>query len=195
MVAQKKQKDDRQCLTMNKKYKNLLLNTVVFSIGTIGSKLILFFLVPFYTNVLSVTDYGISELIFSISQLLIPLFSLAIYDGLLRFGLSKAYDKKEVFQISNFVLLTGSLLLVCLTPLFEFYEAAAEWKWYICSYGIVSFFSTNNLTYLKVNEKNKAYSILCVVQALLLALFNILFLLVLKMGISGYILSSICSTG
>lgn len=180
---------------MNKKYKHLFLNTIVFSIGTIGSKLILFFLVPFYTNVLSVTDYGISELVFSISQLLIPLFSLAIYDALLRFGLSKAYDKKEVFQITNFVLVTGSLLLICLTPLFGFYKAIADWKWYVCIYGIVSFFSTNNLTYLKVYEKNKSYSILCIVQALLLALFNILFLLILKMGISGYLLSSICSTG
>ena len=48
---------------MNKKSKKLLANTVLFFIGSIGSKLIQFFLVPLYTYTLSTSEFGVTDLV------------------------------------------------------------------------------------------------------------------------------------
>ena len=50
---------------MNIKYKNLAKDTLIFAVGGIGTKMILFFLVPLYTNYLSTDEYGIADLIFA----------------------------------------------------------------------------------------------------------------------------------
>ena len=40
------------------KYKNLLKDSFVFLLGSMGTKLIQFLLVPIYTNALSKAEYG-----------------------------------------------------------------------------------------------------------------------------------------
>ena len=60
------------------KYKNLLKDLIIFAIGSLGSKLILFLLVPLYTNFLSTEEYGTTELIYTFEQLLVPFASMVI---------------------------------------------------------------------------------------------------------------------
>ena len=79
---------------MSNKYTKLLKDTVVFAIGGIGSKVILFLLVPLYTNYLSTQEYGTADLIFTVSQFIIPFVSLVVFDATVRFALSKN-EKKE----------------------------------------------------------------------------------------------------
>ena len=85
---------NRDNYTTNK-YKRLISDTVIFAIGNLGSKIILFFMVPLYTNYLSAEEYGTSDLVFTIAQLLMPFVSLVIFDAVLRFGLSK--NAKNLF--------------------------------------------------------------------------------------------------
>ena len=40
----------------------LMKNTIIFTLGNFGSKLISFFLIPLYTNVLTTTEYGVVDL-------------------------------------------------------------------------------------------------------------------------------------
>ena len=56
---------------MNKN-KYLLKNSAIFAIGNIGTKLINFFLVPYYTYVLSSEQYGTVDLLFTVCSLIIP---------------------------------------------------------------------------------------------------------------------------
>ena len=44
----------------NNKYKTLVSNTMLISLGTFGSKLLVFFMVRFYTSYLTPADYGLS---------------------------------------------------------------------------------------------------------------------------------------
>ena len=45
----------------------LLKNTLIFTLGNIGSRMISFFLIPLYTNVLTTSQYGTVDLITTIS--------------------------------------------------------------------------------------------------------------------------------
>lgn len=64
---------------MNNKYNKLVKDTLIFALGSIGSKFILFFLVPLYTNCLTTEQYGIADLVFTIAQIFIPIISLVIF--------------------------------------------------------------------------------------------------------------------
>ena len=54
-----------------KRNKYLLKNTVIFSIGNFGTKIISFFLVPLYTNILTTREYGTVDLIYTIGMVLL----------------------------------------------------------------------------------------------------------------------------
>ena len=45
-------------MSKQSKYKNLSMNTLLFTISSFGAKIISFLLVPIYTSVLSTKDYG-----------------------------------------------------------------------------------------------------------------------------------------
>ena len=70
----------------NNKYKTLVSNTMLISLGTFGSKLLVFFMVRFYTSYLTPADYGPADLITQTANLLFPLISLGITDGVFRFA-------------------------------------------------------------------------------------------------------------
>lgn len=178
---------------MNSKYKNLLKDTFVFAIGKFGSRIILFVLVPLYTNYLSRSEYGIADLIFTISQLLIPLFSVVIFNGVMRFGLAKD-EKKENVLLNAFVVLIGTIIIsVLVTPIYSLYSSIAPWRWYLTGIIISASIMDVEMNYLKVCDKNLAYSIISIIQAAVLAGSNIIFLIVFSMGVRGYLLATIIS--
>ena len=173
------------------KYKELLSNTLIFALGSFGSRLISFFLVPLYTNILSKEQYGVADLITTVSNLAVPLFSVVIQDAILRFVLSGKHKSSIVFKNSFLVLLIGSLLSIPLIPLLNLYAPLAEWKWYIYIILITNMFSNIIYAYTRSLEKNKIYAVAGIINSFFLAIANIIFLLFLKLDIEGYLLANI----
>lgn len=178
---------------MNKKFKELVGNTLIFALGSLGSKLIVFLLVPLYTNIMTPSEYGTAELVFTIAQLLFPFVSVVIFESVLRYGLKKEVRKEDVLLCAFIVIAFGSVLTIIFTPVFRFYAAISEWKWYICAYVVAYMVTSVELVYLKVRDKNKLFAFFSILQTLVLALANILFLAVYKKGVGGYLLSNILS--
>lgn len=178
---------------MQKRYKSLLSDTIIFGIGTLGSKILLFLLVPLYTTYLNTEEYGTADLVITIGQMLLPLVSLTIYDAILPFGLDKTINKENVFKGSLYVFLVGIAVLLALLPLSYFFKAIYPWKWYVYAFVVVSFANILLLNYLKVCDKNKLYATIAILNAALLVIFNLLFLKYLRLGVEGYLLSSILS--
>ena len=48
----------------------LLSNTIAFGVGTLGAKVIMFFLLPVYTTYMTTAELGVAELIVSTVSLL-----------------------------------------------------------------------------------------------------------------------------
>ena len=178
---------------MQKKYRNLLKDTVIFGLGNIGSKIITFFLVPFYTFYLTPEEYGISDLVFTISQLAIPFFSLVIFDAVIRFALYRKERPQDTLLVGLVIWFLGSILSFVLTPLIGLYQPIASWKWYVSAYVSINILVSIELNYLKAVNKNLIYSIICILQTLTLALLNIFLVAKKQMGIRGYLISYIGS--
>ena len=180
---------------MDKKVKHLIIDIIIFGVGTIGSKLILFLLVPLYTMTLTESEYGIADLVYTLGQFIAPVISLAIYNALLRFGMGKNEKREDVLLNAMLVWIIGSVGTLAFVPILNLYEAISPWKWYLYGYIVVFFANSNVAAYLKAKDKNKIYALLSIAQALILVVCSFLFLSHFKWGIGGYLLTLILSNG
>lgn len=178
---------------MKSNYKKLGKNTLIFALGSFSQKTMAFFLVPFYTYVLSTSDYGISDLIITISSMIWPLFTLLIDDAVLRFSLDKKEKKEQIISIGFYINLLGFLIMLCLSPLVLLVNALKEYYLlfvlYYFTYSVNSFFSYA----LRGLEKTKLFSMTGIISSFIAISCNLLFLLVFKWGVCGYLLSFILS--
>lgn len=174
---------------MKNKSKRLINNTIIFFIGSLGSKFIQFFLVPLYTYVLTTEQYGVTEIVLTASNVLMPVFSLSIADGLLRFGLDKNWKKEDVLKTSLVIVFIGTICSILFIPVFASYDGLKHWMSYfllILNFRIYrDVFAIN----LKINDKNLYFAIDSIIYTFALCGFSVLFLTILKMGIKGYFLS------
>ena len=92
---------------MREKNKSLLKNIGLFTLGSFGSKILSFLLVPLYTAVLSTAEYGTVDLITSTASLLTPILLLSIFDATLRFGMDNNYKKEDVLSTSIRIAVIG----------------------------------------------------------------------------------------
>ncbi len=174
---------------MNSKNKKLVTNTLFFFIGNIGSKFIQFVLVPLYTYTLTTSEYGITEIVLTAINFLLPIFSLSIADGFLRFGLSKEYNKDEITTTCLKITMVGSLISILCTPLIKINAT-------LCRYSMFFLIILNLRMYrdllsirLKILDKNKIYAIDSILYTFALCLSNVILLVALKKGINGYFIS------
>ena len=105
------------------RYKELGKNTAIFAIASFSTKLISFFLVPVYTNVLTASQFGVIEIVLNLLNLLVPVFSLSISEAVLRFGLEKNANNKDILKSTFLVLLIASAIELALTPVFGLYSS------------------------------------------------------------------------
>lgn len=171
------------------KYKTLLSNTLLISMGTFGSKILVFLMVRFYTDYLTPSDYSTADLIAQTANLLFPIISMGIADGVFRFVLDKESDKKSVFTIGLLCVGAGSLLFAIIIPLLGFMDDFDGYVWLIVVYTLASCLHSLCVYYLRAVGKTALFAVQGIINTMLVILLNILFLAVFNMGITGYVLS------
>lgn len=175
--------------------KKLLNNILIFAAGNMGSKLIQFVLIPFYTGILNPSEYGTVDMLQTISMLLIPIFSLTISESVFRYGMDNETDKKSVFTSGLFVTICGGVLLSVLTILVQGFLQNFFGKliyiWLMISYSICNMLRTVTSQFLRAIGKVKIFTVDNVVQTASIVGMNLVLLLEFDMGIEGYMLGYI----
>lgn len=167
---------------------SLIKNTIVFAIGSIGSKLLQFLLLPLYTRVLSDAQYGTVDVLQSIATVLIPLLSLTIYDGVFRYAMDKATDKRDAFSVGMHICLLSTLIAVLGGGACLFTGAPAGYVWAVVWYTVANIFYTTVSQFVRAIGHVRLYALSNILQTLLIVMFNIVFLVQLQLGIEGYML-------
>ena len=171
------------------KYKKLLSNTLIISIGTFASKLLVYFLMPLYTAILSKEQYGTADLITNAANLLIPFCCIGITHGVFRFAADEEENNKVVFSSGATVLLLSSTVFLLLSPFISFIPYFESYAWLIAFYVISSNFHTLAKEYIRAKGYMKLYAVQSILGTALTIAFNILFLIPMKLGVTGYVLS------
>ena len=175
------------------KIKELFGNIMVFTISNIGTKLVLFFMIPLYTNYLTTSQYGSAELIVTSTNLLIPLFSLAINESVYRFSMEKVVNKKEILKCFYFVYLISILLTIVTTSVLSFIPSFSEYRLYFALITLTTILNDGYALYIKGNDKNKIFAIDNIIYVVALAIFNIIFLVTMRLETRGYLLAIVVS--
>ncbi len=168
------------------KNRYLFKNTVIFALGNFGTKFIGFLLVPIYTNILSAGEYGTIDLIHTLVLVLVPLLSCNLCEGVMRFSLDNGADHKKILSIGIcalfFVTIAGLLVFVL-----SFFDLLiSDYVVYLYFYTLTMSYSQMFMCYLRGREMLMQYALGNIFQALCIAGFNIILLVVLNRGIKGY---------
>ena len=171
----------------------LAKNTAIFAIGNVASRLISFFLVPLYTNILTTAEYGVVDLVNTLCTVLAPILILNINEAVMRFALDKGADYKKIMSTGLTVFVGAVFFGILVIPASSLFPEVAPYSAYIYFYTVTLAGSQLFLCYLRGKENIAFYSVGSVLQTMTIALFNILFLAVLHKGIKGYFLAYIIS--
>lgn len=171
------------------KYKTLLSNTLLISIGTFGSKILVFFMVRFYTGYLTPSDYGTADLITQTANLLFPIISLGITDGVFRFALDNERGRRSVFTVGFITITAGSVLFLAIIPLLNTVKEFKGYIWLIVVYTLASCYHSLCSQFIRARGNTVLFSVQGIINTALVIALNILFLAVMRIGITGYVLS------
>ena len=169
----------------------LIKNILIFTLTIVATKLITFLLVPIYTRYLSTTEFGIADLLFSIGSFIIPLVTFNISEAVYRFSMDKGSNTNKITSIiivTLIIMIVESLLIL---PILSAFPSYSKYSGYYYLYIITSAISQVLSANLKGQEKLKKLSICNTLFTFLVGLFNIIFLIILKMKIQGYFLAFI----
>lgn len=173
-------------------YKRLTVNTVILMIGTLGSRIITFFMLPFYTNILSTAEYGTIDLLLQISNFLVPVCTAGVTVGIIRFGLDSQYNKKDVFTTGLFSLGAGCclcLIFALAAKILPLPENIGQYSIWIFIFIAISSLLSVCGAFVRSQENVRAYAFIGVFNTVCNVLLMVLFLKIFKLGVSGYMLA------
>lgn len=175
------------------KYTTLISNTIIFALGTFGSKLLVFLLMPLYTSVLTTAEYGAMDVVVNVSNMLLPLVIVSINDGVIRFGMDHAYKRRDVFSTGIWVSLAGFGIFLIFWPAMKKIGMISDYTALIYLYVLAAALQGVSAQFVRAMGLVRLFAFNGILNTLSTVVFNVLFLVVMKWGMYGYVLSVILS--
>lgn len=179
---------------MNHRVKELISNTLLFTIANMGSKILVFLMVPLYTAVLSTEEYGIADMVQTTTQMLFPILTVMVSEAVLRFCFLKDYSVNQTFSIGVRITSIGVLFSIVVSIILYFLPYFNSLSKYVFLVPVMfTFTSFMNLfhKFARGIDKVKVSAVAGLINTTIIILLNILFLLVLRIGVLGYLLAYI----
>lgn len=172
--------------------KNLAKNTLIITIGKISTQMITFFLLPLYTSILSTKEYGIVDLLNTLVLLLLPIVTFQVEQAVFR-ELIEVRGKKD----KESKIISSSIIMVifqCLIYLFIFALVSPfinnNYKFFLVTNVVANIFLSLLLQIARGFGDNKKYAFASFISALFTIIFNILFLVIIRLGANGMLLGT-----
>lgn len=175
---------------MNKSEK-LIKGTGIYAIGTFGTKILSFLIVPLYTYYISTADMGIYDILISTVSLLAPIITLQISDAAYKWIISTEIKEKEKYiRATMQVLVINSSVAVALVLLIN-YIYQIPFCIYFC---IILVFSQSLQTFqkmLRALQRQFLFALSGIIYTFVLLSLNVFQLCYLKKGVECLFQSTI----
>lgn len=180
-------------MRLTPRYSFLLKNTMLFALANLSNKLIVFFLLPFYTAYLSTEEYAVIDLITTAQQLIFPIVTLDITEAVIRFSMEKNADKKSVFTVALWIVMGGNALLaVGCAAAVAASLGSARYIGYFLLFSVLVSVNTLLSSFYRTIDKVNVITISSILSTLIVTAMNIFLIAVLHLGVDGYYLSYVC---
>lgn len=176
------------------RYSYLLKNVGLLALSSFATKLITFFMVPLYTSVLTTGEYGTYDLFSTTVSVLLPLFTLNIQEGVLRYALDKKFNRDAVVTIGVRWTLLGSVLVGVGTFFFfglGVFDVPRRFAVYFFFMFVTQALCCLVPYYVRGIDRIADLSVASVISSVVTIGLNLFFLLSLNWGLDGYFLANI----
>lgn len=167
-------------------YKKLFNNVIVFTIGSLGSKLIAFLLLPLYSFYLSSAEYGTIDLVVTTVSMLLPVVSVCMNDAAVRFAMDKTNNNRKVLTNCLTVFFVTFLGFIFFLPVFSVSKIIFDYVVYLYVLILLQGCYQIIAQFARGIGKSKIFAGSGIILAFFTAIFAILFLVVFKTGLVGY---------
>lgn len=172
----------------------LLHNTIIYTIGNLLSKIMGFIMLPVYTFYLTTEEFGRFDLFNSIVSVLVPFISLLLSEATFRYIIDeKDYLQTKKIITNSFVIIIFNIILassaLIIIMVFINYLDKEYVFWMLLTITNIMYIFFQNIS--RGLMKNKEYAISGILNAFLMVIFNITFLIILDLGYFGFILTNI----
>ena len=172
--------------------KNLAKNTIIITIGKICTQLITFFLLPLYTGILSTEEYGTVDLLNTLVSLLLPIVTFQVEQAVFRELIEVRGKKDKESRIISSAVIT--VIFQCIVYLVIFALISPfinnHYKFFLATNVVANIFLSLLLQIARGFGDNKKYAFASFISALSTIVFNVLFLVVIKLGANGMLLGT-----
>lgn len=173
------------------RYSKLLKNSLVFFVGNLGSKIISFVIVPFYTYVLTTEEYGSADLITTTVNMLAPFVMVGMNEAVLRFSVTRENGVEGIATNSLVVVAAGSIVSWLLLPLFASVSIIGDNVVLFLLLLTLTCFNNVFLQLLRGIGKSKSFAFNGVLITFSMAAANVVALAVFHFGVKGYLASMV----
>lgn len=174
---------------MKKEYQGLFNNTKLFAIGNIVSKLSQYVIIALCSYRLSDAEFGISDTIIQTCAMLVPVVSADIADGLFRFSMDKNYSREQVISNAMLINIFGTIIALAVLPI-EYMFLKNIWiAFFISILTVFELFQVSIKEFVRGLGLTKVYMFSGFINALMQIVSCFLYVYLLNLGITGYILT------
>lgn len=173
------------------KYKNLILNTALFAVNAVATKLISFFLVPLYTSYMSAGEYGLTDMSLTVISLITPLVTLDVSEAAVRYIVGDR-EKRDCYTAVSFLVTTASVFAVVLAlPLLDLgaFGGLGSFKgWFVIAYTSSAFMNLFGAI-ARADNKVKLIPVCAATSSIVTLVSAIVLIGHLRFGVVGYFIS------
>mgnify|MGYP001052158702 CR=1 FL=1 len=179
-------------------FEKVISNSIFFSVGTVIGKIVNIAMLPVYTYFLTDIEYGIVNTLTGFSTILCIVTMLSLRASLMRFYGTTKQQEKPIFIntvlcviILNTFLVIGVLFILKDWLMKSIFKGIEFWPLVFFALLIILFTTlfTAYQTILQAKQEGKKYTISNMLYMFIHAILNILFIVILKRGASGYMIS------
>lgn len=169
------------------KAKDLLKNTAIVSIGKIATQFITFFLLPIYTAVLTNEEYGVVDLLNTLTSLLLPIATLQIEQGVFRYLVDCREEKEKqtkiITTVFRFMIIQAIIYITIFLCISGFINNT--YKYFLAGNLLACMFSTILLQVCRGLGDNKTYAFGSFISGVVTVILNVIFIVVFNLGAYG----------
>ena len=175
--------------------KELAKNTAILTFGKVCTQFISFFLLPLYTAILDTAEYGTYDLLITYATLLLPLFNWQLDQGVFRFMLevrdNRAGQTKLFSTIFTANTAQSAAYVAILLLVSKFVDLPNVW--FLAAYVVALIYLNLLLQFARGQGRNVVYAVAGFISASATVVFNVITLVVLKLGLNGLYISTLAA--
>ena len=176
------------------RYKYLLKNIGLLTLSSFATKLLSFFLVPLYTNILTTSEYGTYDLFNTTVGVLLPILTLNVQDAVMRFAIDSKNNRRAIISVAVKILLIANAIVAAALIVNAVFNISIFVKEYSVFFFLMFFMQSLSgviTYYIRGIDRIADLSISSVLVSIFTISCNIIFLVVFRWGLTGYFLANI----